>query len=461
MSSLEDSAASRFSFVPHLVRLALPIAMQALLVTALNLADTFMVGQLGEVQIGAIALGNQIFFLLLLFQFGVGSGGLVFAAQFWGAGDVEGVRRALGASLMFAVAGALVFTAGATLVPELLLSAFTTDPAVIAEGRPYLRIVGMSYLCTAVSMAYTHALRSVGDTKLPMYATGISILLNIAGNYVLIFGALGMPAMGVTGAGISTAIARVIEMGILLAVVYRRQGPVAARVRELLSWDAQFLRRFVRRAAPVVANELIWATGFTMYTLVFGRMGTNYLAAYNVADTVGRLLMVIFIAAGQATSVVIGNEIGAGRAAKAGEIGTTLMKSVPVVSLLVGLIGFFVVAPLVPGLFSISQEVRVLVRQLLRLFSALMVIKTVNLIIIVGILRGGADTTFALFIDIGPLWLIGVPTAVVTGLVLGLPAPVVYLALNAEELTRLVLGWRRVRSGRWVHELVEKGAAVD
>lgn len=455
MSDLEKLQTGKFAFLPHLLRLAGPIALQTFMMTALNMADTFMVGQLGEVQIGAIALGNQIFFVLMLFQFGVGGGGLVFASQYWGSGDIPGVRRALGASLIFAIAGALVFTAGAVFSPQLLLSLFTTDARVIAVGSPYLQIVGLSYLCTAVSMAYTHALRSIGDTKLPMYATGISILLNIAGNYVLIFGALGFPALGVSGAAIATAVARLIEMALILGVVYRRRGPIAASVAELTDWSAAFLRRFVRRASPVVANELLWATGFTMYTVVFGRMGTTFLAAYNVSDTVGRLLMVIFIATGQATAVLIGNEIGAGRKAHAREIGRTVMHHVPLLAAVVGAIGFFGLGPLVPRLFSIGPEAQILVRQFIRLFSLLLIIKTVNLHIIIGILRGGADTTFALVIDIAPLWLIGVPAALLSGLVLGLPAPMVYIALNAEELTRLIFGWRRVRSGRWVHDLTD------
>ena len=441
------------SFVPQLLKLSLPIALQALMMTALNLADTFMVGQLGEAQIGAIALGNQVFFVLMLFLFGTGSGAAVFASQFWGRGDTPGVRRALGLSLVSGGLGSLLFMAATTLTPDALLSIFTEDPAVRSDGVAYLRIVGLSYLFTAVSMGYTHALRSVGDTRLPMYATGISILLNIAGNYVLIFGALGLPALGVAGAAISTAVARLVEMLIILVVVYRRRGPTAAPLRELLDWNRAFVRQYLARAMPVVANEFFWVTGFTMYTVVFARMGTSYLAAYNIADTVGRLLMVVFIAGGQASAVVIGNTIGAGDTARARDIGFSIVRLVPLVALGIGLVGFFGVARLTPRLFEITPEVQVLVRQLLQLFSLLMVIKTVNLHIIVGVLRGGGDTHYALLIDILPLWLIGVPAAVVTGLVLGLSAPWVYLALNVEELTRLVAGLLRVRSGRWIHNL--------
>lgn len=444
---------SDLSFLPQLVSLSLPIALQALMMTALNLADTFMVGQLGEAQIGAIALGNQVFFVLMLFLFGTGSGCAVFASQYWGRRDVAGVRRALGLSLVTGAVGAVLFTVAAVATPDLILSVFTDDPAVRADGVVYLRIVGLSYLFTAASMGYTHALRSIGRTRLPTVATGVSIALNIAGNYVLIFGVLGFPALGVAGAAISTAIARLVEMLIILGVVYHGRGPVAAPIRDLLEWNRRFVRQFLGRALPVVANEFFWVTGYTMYTVVFARMGTGYLAAYNIADTVGRLLMVVFIASGQASAVIIGNTIGSGEMERARMIGTSIVRLMPMVALATGLIGFFGVATITPQLFEISPEVQIMVRQLLRLFSVLMVIKTVNLHIIVGVLRGGGDTRYALMIDILPLWLIGVPAALTTGLVLGLSAPWVYLALNVEEVTRLVAGLMRVRSGRWVHNL--------
>lgn len=453
MKTISGLTTEHTSFIPRLLHLALPIALQSSMMTALNLADTFMVGQLGETEIGAIALGNQIFFLLMLFQFGVGSGAAVFASQYWGDGDIPGIRRSLGLSLVFAAAGASIFTVLAVAFPRLALSAFSTDGAVIAQGRSYLQIVGISYIFTAVSAAYTFSLRSVGDTRTPLYATGISIGLNILGNYALIFGTFGFPALGVPGAAISTAIARLVEVLIILAVVYRRRGPVAASLRELTDWSRNFVLQFSRRAGPVVFNELIWSLGFTMYTVVFGRMGTSYLAAYTIAGTVGRLLMVIFIAGGQATAVLIGNEIGAGRRVRAEEIGRKILRGVPLVSATVTVFGFLVVAPIVPHLFEIGPEVRQLVRLFIRLFSLLLLLKTINLHIIVGILRGGADTTYGLFIDILPLWLIGVPAAMIAGLVLGLSAPIVYLSLAVEEAIRLVFGWRRVHSGRWIHDL--------
>ncbi|MCG8478232.1 MAG: hypothetical protein MI724_03980, partial [Spirochaetales bacterium] len=174
---------------------------------------------------------------------------------------------------------------------------------------------------------------------------------------------------------------------------------------------------------------------------------------YNIADTVSRLRLVFFIGTAQASQITIGNAVGAGNSGEARDTGRTLMRVVPIVSAFVGMVVFFAVAPLVPAAFAVSPEVRVLVRQFLRLFAILLVAKVINIHLIVGILRGGADTRFALMIDILPLWFIGVPAAMLAGLALGFPAPLVYLSLQLEEVVRLTLGIVRVRSGAWVHDL--------
>lgn len=448
-------------YLPPLLRLAFPIAMQHMLMTLLNLADTVMVGQLGEVQIAAIALGNQIFFLLVLFLFGVGSGGAVFTAQFWGRRDIQGIHKALGLSLIVSGVGALIFMGLSIFMPPVLLSVFTTDAAVISEGTRYLRIVAFSYLFTAISIVYAHGLRSIGNSTLPLKATAISISLNVVGNYVLIFGVFGFPALGVAGAAIATVIARLVEVAIILGSTYLQKSPVAATVRELVTFDLPFVRRFFGRAMPVILNEIFWSLGFTMYTVVFGRMGTGHLAAYNIADTVGRLIVVFFIGTAQAAAILIGNSIGANststatdRFSEAHHMGKSLIVVMPLAAIVLGVF-IYAFAPLVPRLFAISPAVQEMVVALLRTLAVVLSAKIINMHIIVGILRGGGDTRYSLFIDVTFLWLIGVPAAFITGLVLQLPVHMVYLAIGLEEVAKLAAGVPRVISGKWIHVLTD------
>ncbi|MFP4301835.1 MAG: MATE family efflux transporter [Spirochaetaceae bacterium] len=447
------------SFVPKLLWLGLPIAGQHLLMTALNMIDTIMVGQLGEAEIGAVALGNQIYFLLVLYLFGVGSGASVFTAQFWGKRDIRNIRRSLGVALSLGLAGAGLFSLGGVAFPRLLLSLYSKDAAVLGIGSDYLRLVALSYIFTAVSMTLANVLRSVGDTRLPLIATGVSIALNSLFNYFLIFGVWIFPELGVRGAAISTAVARTLEMVIMLFVIYRRRGPLAASLSELLDFDRSFFQRFLRRAAPVILNEIGWSVGFTMYTVVYARMGTPELAAYNISEIVSRLAFVFFAGTGNAAAVVIGNAIGEGDEERAASIGRSLILLAPVTAAFFGGV-VFLLSPIIPNVFAVSPEVKGMITALLRFFSFTIIAKVTNMHIIVGILRGGGDTTYALFLDVGMLWIFGVVSAFYFGLVLGLPVHLVYLIHNSEEVGKLLFGLPRVLSGRWVNNVTEPAPEI-
>ena len=191
-----------------MLRLAIPIATQQLVMNALNAVDVLMVGQLGETAVAAVGLAGQVFFLMTLFLFGVGSGAAIFSAQFWGRGDLAHVRRMLGLALILAVSGSALFSLVAILAPAWVLSLYTHDPAVIAEGSPYLRVVGLCYVPTAISVTYAIILRSTRQVKVPMAVSVSALTLKTILAYILIFGHFGAPAMGIMGAAVATVVAR-------------------------------------------------------------------------------------------------------------------------------------------------------------------------------------------------------------------------------------------------------------
>lgn len=448
-----------FRYVPSLLRLGMPLAMQQLLATVLNMIDTVMIGRLGEAQIGAVALGNQVFFLLMLFLFGVGSGSAVFTAQYWGNGDVAGVKRMLGLGLLIAVVGASAFNIVALTAPRTVLSLYSLDPVVLSFGARYLRIVSLSYVMTAITLTFTNVLRSVGNTKLPLAASLVSIVLNTLLNYLLIFGVGPFPVLGVAGAAIATTLARLVEMVIIILMVYRSRGPLAATPKQLLAFDRTLFRQYLRHAAPVVVNEIVWSFGFTMYTVVFARMGTAVLASYNIADTVGRLFFAFFLGSANAAAVLIGNAIGAGKSEEAAEIGQSLLVFAALVASLFGTL-LLAVAPFVPRLFGVSAVVQSNVTAILRVAGFALIGRVLSLHIIVGVLRGGGDTRFALILSVGGLWGLGVVAAFLTGMVFRLPVHIVYLAMHLENLGQIVLGVPRVLSRAWIHDLTKSTDGV-
>ncbi|QEN09380.1 MATE family efflux transporter [Oceanispirochaeta crateris] len=435
-----------------LLILALPIAAQTLIQTLLNLVDTLMIGQLGETSIAAVALCNQIFFLLLLFLFGVSSGSSVFTAQFWGKKDLPGIHRSLGMALVLGLSGAAIFTLAAQIFPAQILRIYTKDQRVIEAGIPYLRIASASYLFTAGTIIFQGVLRSTGVVKLPLFLSVTALSLNAFFNYALIFGRFGLPRLGIAGAAMATSGARILEVISLLLIIYIQKYPIAGSIRQLACQNRLFFKRFIHRVSPVILNEVGWSFGMTMFTLVYARMGTDVLAAYNIMDTFSRLTIVLFVGTGNATAIVLGNIIGEGREDEARRSAKTILMVAPLLAAFVGII-IFVLAPFVPGFFNISPYVSTLIVQMLRIFTVVIFVKVSNMHIIVGILRSGGDTHFCAALELIPLWLVSIPLAAFAGLVLNLPPPLVYLLCLSEEVIKYMIGLYRVLSGKWVHDL--------
>jgi putative MATE family efflux protein len=443
-------------FYRNLFRLAVPMALQSFLMFSLNMIDTLMIGQLGETEIASVALGNQVFFVLLLFFYGITTGTAVFTAQYWGKKDIPGIRRAMGLCIATAAGGAVLVTLLSFLRPAWILAVFSTDPRVIDLGSDYLKIVCLSYILSAVSMSFAMVLRSVEMPKIPLLVTFISLILNTALNYLLIFGKLGFPAMGVRGAALATAISRAVEFAVLLAVVYRMKTPLAGRMKDFVDISAAFARRYFRITIPVVLNEVGWALGFTMYKIVFARMGTDVIAAVNIAENVTNLLLVVFHGTSNACAVMIGNLLGAGEEKKAYNYAVRFSLLGPFLGVAVGLV-LVVVSGWVPLLFRVDQSVRDITRTILILHALFTPFDVFNWQLIVGILRSGGDTRFSMLMEIGTMWGYGVPLAFIAGLLLHEPAAVVFFLVRSEEIVKFAVGIFRLLSKKWICNLTDEG----
>ncbi|NLG87973.1 MAG: MATE family efflux transporter [Clostridiaceae bacterium] len=442
-----------FAFYKNLFRIAAPIALQNLIMSSLNFVDTVMIGQLGETNIAAVALANQIFFLIALFMFGVCSGTSVFVAQFWGKKDVTNIRKVLGLSLLCSV----VITFFATLIilifPEFVLSLFTKDTEVIRIGSSYLRIVCFCYIPTSITFCYASTLRSTGQTKLPMIASAVALSINTVLNYILIFGKLGMPAMGAKGAAIATVIARFAELFLILGTVYSLKLAPAASFRELSAFSGSFAAKFFNIVVPVIMNEVLWSIGVTMYTVVYGRMGTDILASINISSAVEGVSFVLFKGIANACAVMVGNKIGEGDEQTAFVYSMRLAVLGSSLGIVIGLIVSFSSGILL-AFYNVTAQVYENARTVLKIFGLFMPVKVFNMINIVGILRSGGDTKYSLFLDTSGVWFIAVPLAFIGGLVYHLPVYIVYITVNLEEIYKFSLGLKRFISKKWINNVI-------
>ena len=299
-------------FFRAMFAIALPITLQNLIASSVNMLDTLMITSLGEASLAAVGLANQVFFFYSVTVFGVSTGSAVFIAQFWGKKDKDNIKKILGLSLSIASLIGVIFTIAALFIPNRIMMIFSKDPEVIRLGIEYLTIVSLSYIITGISFSYGVASRSIGDAKMPMVVSLISFVTNGIFNYLLIFGKLGLPALGIRGAAYGTLIARVVELTLVLYSIYSGDGPLAASIKEMTNWNRNFVKRYIKTAYPVIVNEALWSLGTVLYSIAYAKIGTEAAAAVQILNTVQNLFMTITRGMGNACTVMVGNKIGAG-----------------------------------------------------------------------------------------------------------------------------------------------------
>ena len=440
-------------FIRKALAITVPITLQALLNTSLNLVDTVMIGSLGQISIAAVGLANKVFFVFTLLLFGIISGSSILTAQYFGKRDIKNIRRVLGMSLGIGLIGSFLFVIPSLICPSIVMSIFTPNENIIKIGASYLAIAAISYPLTAITNVYVALLRGINQVKTPVVITMFAIVIKIILNYALIFGHFGMPALGVQGEAIATLIARTIECTCIVLTVYYQKGPAAAKFKELISFNKKFVKLYFTTVSPVIVNEFMWGLGVTMYSLVYGRMGDGAVAAITITQTVEQIMTVIFQGISAATAVILGNELGAKKLEEA-EIHAKYFIILQFICALMMALICFVIRNSIITLFNVTDIVGTDISRCLIVFIIYLPFKIFNWVNIVGILRSGGDTKVALMLDVSGVWLVGIPFAYLGGMILGLPIYYVYAMVGFEEVYKFILGFRRYKKKVWLRNLV-------
>ena len=435
-------------FYSSLVSIAIPISLQALLQNFVNMLDTIMIGRLGSVEIAAVGLGNQIFFILNMILFGITSGGSVFIAQFWGKKDLSGIRKSLGLMTLIAIFVSFLFTIASFLFPNTLIRLYSPDPKVIEVGGTYLKYVCLSYVPTAISFSITLALRSTERVKLPLVCTTISLFTNVIANYLLIF----VAGLGVKGAAIATLLARIVELVILITWSYSHNYEICGKLKELLGFNRYFVIKFLKIAFPVIINEAFWGIGTSVYNAIFAHAGTNAFTAYSITGTISQLTWVFCMGFGNGIGVLIGKRIGE---KKIDEARLYAKRSLWFMPLIGAFVGVFLVplSKLLPVFFNVDQEIIKDATSILMILIFMYPFNSFCMNWIVGVCRAGGDTVFSAVAEIVVLWFVSIPLGYVAAFILHLPAPMIYLFFCSESIVKAIIGAIRVLSGKWLHEV--------
>jgi len=443
-------------------KIAVPIIIQQLVFSLLNMLGGMFVGQKGDAAVAAVGFAEQIAFLLNLVHFGIISGAAMFTAQFWGKRDIPNLRRVLGLCLMLALSASFVFFALAQLIPSQILDIYSDDPAVIELGADYVRTFSWTFIFFGITFSYALVMRSTGNVLTPTMVSVGALLISIFLSYSLIFGKFGLPELGIRGAAVAAVIARFLECITLLTIIYTRDTPVAASFRELTGFDPLFFRRVIKPILPVMLNELFWSFGITTYMIIYGDMGTQSYAAVSIVSKIEQVAFVAFIGISNATSVLVGNRIGSGHEEEAYRYAGRSIGLGIVGGIFLGILLHFVKLPLLSlGWNKVSPEVIQNASNILIIVSLFLWVRVNNMTIVVGILRAGGDTRFSLFLDGIIIWIVGVPMAALGAYVLDLPVQLVYLCAMSEETTKWVLGIRRYLSRKWINDMTVHVEGLD
>lgn len=280
MKTLRGAFLFEKNFLLSAAAIALPVALQNIISFGVNLMDSVMLGQLGNVAITAANLGGQPFFLLTMFGFGLASGGSVLIAQYWGKGDIARIRRVMAMSLQAVFCVSALFTAVSLLFPRQLMQLFNSDEAILQASVEYLSTLAFSYLFYSMSNCYLMCLRAVERVRISTLIYGVSFFVNVFFNWCFIFGRCGMPALGVRGAAVGTILARMSECALALLYMYMRETRTGFRLRHLFRrFDSGLLRDFIRHSLPVVGNELLWGLGTVLMTMIISNLGDTFVTA--------------------------------------------------------------------------------------------------------------------------------------------------------------------------------------
>ncbi len=452
-------------FWGSMITLALPIAVQNLLTSSFTLIDTLMVGQLGDISLAAVGMAGQWSWLLNMLTFGICSGAVMFFSQFYGEGNDSGFKHTYGIAIVSGLLCSFVFMLAGFFAPKAIISIFNRTPAVLAEGVSYLKIAVFSYPAVMLNMLVNMVLRATKRVKLPMYVSVFTTVLNAILDYALIFGAFGLPRLGVQGAAIATVISAWSgPVIIFLITAFLRDDIFYAPPKALFGFDKKFAMLFFKRAVPVIMNETLWGLGTVVYNAIFSNIGYEYSAAVSILRTFENIALAFFIGLISACSVIVGQDIGSGRIeegynnAKRYLIAVTAFGAIVCVTVILlreQLVGIFNLGG------AISEKTLLAAKGIMVVYALELVVRNIPYASIVGIFRSGGDTKNGMKYDISCLWGISIPLTLFVAIVLKPPFLIVFICSYVfEDYIKAFLCMKHFVSKKWIKPVTQTGKAA-
>ncbi|SHI46105.1 MATE family efflux transporter [Pseudobutyrivibrio xylanivorans] len=448
---MKDKLFADKDFLRRLFNLTLPIAFQALMLALVAACDAVMLGRIEQNSMAAVSLATQVQFIQNMMLCAVTGSISILGAQYWGKGDKKTLHKIFGMSIRIAFVISLFFCVACVAFPRQLMMIFASDEALISIGASYLKIAGWSYLLTGFSQCFLGIMRVTEHADRCAIISSGAVVINIILNGILIFGLMGLPALGAKGAAIATLISRIIEL--IWAVISSFQKDfIHPSLRDLVVRDALLLKDYVRCGLPLAGAAMFWGVGFTSYTAFMGHLGTDSAAANSVAAVVRDLMCCVCDGVSAAGGIIIGNELGAGNLERGKLYGQRISK-------MSVLIGFFstaiilLVTPLVVNFIILTPRAKQYLIGMMVIMSFYMIGRCINTVVINGVFGAGGDTLFDIYSLAVCMWCIAVPIAFLGAFVFHWPVLAVYACTCLDEVGKLPWVFYHYKKYKWVKDL--------
>lgn len=442
-------------FYKTAIVLSAPVVLQSMITIGVNMLDTIMLGNFGEVQLSGSSLANSFVSIYQILCMGIGGGAAVLTAQFWGAKDQPAIRKIVTLMLRICVSLSLLFMAASYFAPEIVMRIYTSDASVIDAGKDYLRIVSPTFLLTGISVTLTIVLRSVREVKLPLTIAIVSFFMNLFFNWIFIFGKLGMPQMEIRGAALATVIARTIETAIIMYFVFRRDKRIQMRFHHLFEPCTEYLPRYLKYSVPVICSDFLLSLGNTAVTIIMGHLSASFVAANSIVALTVRLSTIMNQAFAGVGSIMTGNTLGEGDTGLAHKQGITFL----LMSLALGLLAsgiILLLCPVIIQAYNITEETRQIAYSMMASVSITVVFQATQSMLTKGVLRGGGDTRFLMVADIAFLWLLSIPLGYLSAFVWCLSPFWIYTVMKIDYVFKTVWCTFRLFGTKWIKIVTKK-----
>lgn len=448
------------NFYKNVFILAGPIALQSFISIGVNMLDTIMVGKLGDSALSATSLANSFISIYHILCMGLGMGASVLVSRYWGMQDNgeneeagTALKQTVSLMLRLTLILALIFMTVTLLFPAHIMQSYTDKAEIVKLGVDYLGYSFATFLFLGLSLTTTIALRSVGQVRLPLYTSFGALFINLGANYILIFGKLGAPQMGVAGAALATLLSRIFEASIILGYLFFFDKRICFKIRDLMIKTKSLWKEYIRISIPVLISDSILAFGNNAVSMVIGHLSEAYVAANAVVGVTQQLSTVVIQGVSQAGAITIGKTMGTGDKNRAMDEGRKFLFLGIILGVISAGIILVIKAPIIAAYDNLSKETIAIANELMICLCIIIVFQATNSIMTKGVLRGGGDTIMLMVTDNIFLWICSIPLGILAGFVFKWPAFWIYFFLRFDQIIKTIWCVFRLRSGKWLKKI--------